>query len=54
VLDAFLNDIETGALMFDCGEGDWPRIRVLLLRDGTLPLGAADPSTVTAPNAPLG
>jgi predicted nucleic acid-binding protein len=46
VLDAFLNDIETGALMFDCGEGDWPRIRVLLLRDGTLPLGAADASVV--------
>ena len=29
VLDAFLNDIETGALMFDCGESDWPRIREL-------------------------
>ncbi len=46
VLDAFLNDIETGALMFDCGEGDWPRIRELVQRYANLPLGAADASVV--------
>jgi len=46
VLDAFLNDIETGALMFDCGESDWPRIRELVVRYANLPLGAADASVV--------
>ncbi len=46
VLDAFLNDIETGALVFDCGESDWPRIRELVVRYANLPLGAADASVV--------
>jgi predicted nucleic acid-binding protein len=46
VLDAFLNDIETGALMFDCGDGDWHRIRELVVRYANLPLGAADASVV--------
>jgi predicted nucleic acid-binding protein len=46
VLDAFLNDIETGAPMFDCGEGDWPRLRELVVRHANLPLGAADASIV--------
>lgn len=46
VLDAFLRDIETGALMFDCGESDWPRIRELVVRYADLPLGAADASVV--------
>ncbi len=46
VLDAFLNDIETGAITFDGGESDWPRIRELVVRYADLPLGAADASVV--------
>jgi hypothetical protein len=53
VLDAFLNDIETGALMFDCGEGDWPRIRVLLLRDALCLVEPPIPAPSPAPNAPV-
>lgn len=46
VLDALLSDLETGGLAFDCGEGDWQRIRQLVSRYANLPLGAADASVI--------
>jgi len=46
VLDALLSDLETGGLTFDCGEGDWQRIRQLATRYASLPLGAADASVI--------
>ncbi len=46
VLDAFLSDLETGGLSFDCGQNDWQRIRQLVSRYANLPLGAADASVV--------
>lgn len=46
VLDAFLSDLETGGLAFDCGEADWQRIRQLVSRYANLPLGAADASVI--------
>ena len=41
-LDLFLRDIEEGAFTLDCGEGDLPRIRELITRYASLPLGFAD------------
>lgn len=32
VLDALLADLETGDLVLECGEDDWPRIRELVRR----------------------
>lgn len=46
VLDAFLNDLATGAYTADCGEGDLPRIRDLARRYEDLPLGFADASVI--------
>lgn len=46
VLDAFLDQLETGVLSFDCGEDDFARIRELVERYEDLPLGAADASVV--------
>lgn len=46
VLDAFLSDLETGGYTLDCGEGDVPRIRVLVRRYADLPLGFADASVI--------
>ncbi len=46
VLQAFLADLESGALAFDCGDRDWRRIRQLVRRYADLPLGAADASVV--------
>jgi predicted nucleic acid-binding protein len=45
-LDAFLRDIETGGFTFDCGEGDWTRIRELVNHYKKLTLGAADASVI--------
>ena len=45
-LDAFLRDLETGALLLDCGEGDLGRIRALVRRYADLPLGFADSAVV--------
>lgn len=42
VLDAFLGDLESGALTLDCGEEDIPRVRELVARYADLPLGFAD------------
>jgi predicted nucleic acid-binding protein len=46
VLDAFLADLESGALTLDCGEDDFPRIRELVGRYGDLPLGFADAAVI--------
>lgn len=46
VLDLFLGDLEAGAFVLDCGEGDLPRIHELVRRYGDLPLGTADASVV--------
>jgi uncharacterized protein len=41
-LDAFLNDLETGQFTLDSGLEDVPRVRVLMSRYSSLPLGFAD------------
>jgi predicted nucleic acid-binding protein len=46
VLDAFLDDLISGAFSFDCGGADMPRIRELVGRYADLPLGLADASVV--------
>lgn len=46
VLQAFLDDLESGAFAFDCGDRDWSRIKQLVRRYSNLPLGAADASVV--------
>jgi predicted nucleic acid-binding protein len=45
-LDLFLQDLESGAYSFDCGQADLPRIRALVTRYADLPLGFADASVV--------
>lgn len=45
-LDAFLADLEDGALRFECGDQDFARIRQLAQRYQNLPLGAADASVI--------
>lgn len=42
VLDRFLADLEDGADTVDCGDGDLTRIRKLVRRYASLPLGFAD------------
>lgn len=46
VLDALLTDIESGALVYDCGENDFPRVRELIGRYSDLPLSCADACVV--------
>jgi len=46
VLDAFLADVEVGAFTLDCGEADVGRIRELVRRYASLPLGFADAAVV--------
>lgn len=46
VLDAFLDDLISGAFSFDCGETDLPRIRELVGRYADMPLGLADASVI--------
>ena len=41
-LDAFLNDLETGQFTLDSGLEDLPRVRTLINRYSSLPLGFAD------------
>jgi uncharacterized protein len=45
-LDLFLERLGDGKLMLDCGERDFPRIRVLVARYANLPLGFADATVV--------
>ena len=45
-LDAFLSDLEEGRLLLDCGEDDLARIRALVARYASLPLGFADASVI--------
>lgn len=40
--DAVLADVETGAYTLDCGEDDLPRVRHLIARYESLPLGFSD------------
>lgn len=44
--DRFLNDIDRGIYLPDCGEKDFPRIRELATRYRDMPLGFADASVV--------
>ena len=46
VLEAFLDDMESGAFSFECGDRDWPRVKQLVHRYANLHLGAADASVV--------
>ena len=43
---AFLEGIETGETLLDCGDLDLPRIRVLMSRYAELPLGFTDAAVV--------
>src|SRR5439155_17416254 len=43
---AFLEGIETGETLLDCGDLDLPRIRALMSRYAELPLGFADAAVV--------
>jgi uncharacterized protein len=45
-LSLFLDDLVTGALTYDCGDRDLPRVRELVERYHDLPLGVADASVV--------
>jgi len=47
-LEAFLHDLETGALSLECNNEDLPRIRELVVRYADLPLGFADAAVVAA------
>lgn len=44
--DTFLKSLESGSMVFDCGEDDLPRIRALMGRYRDLPLGYADTAVV--------
>lgn len=45
-LDAFLGDLETGALSLECGDEDLSRVRELVRRYADLPLGFADAAVI--------
>jgi predicted nucleic acid-binding protein len=45
-LDAFLDDLASGAFTVDCGDQDFPRIRELVARYADLPLAFADAAVV--------
>lgn len=46
VLDAFLDDLDSGRLSYYCGDKDLSRIRELVVRYSDLPLGAADAAVI--------
>lgn len=46
VVDAFLVSLLDGAMLLDCGERDFRRIRELIGRYANLPLGFADAAVV--------
>ncbi len=46
-LEAFLQDLETGAYALDCGDQDFGRIRELVRRYDDLPLGFSDAAVIT-------
>jgi predicted nucleic acid-binding protein len=46
VVDAFLDDLITGAFTFECDEADLPRIRQLVNRYEDMPLGVADAAVI--------
>ncbi len=45
-VEVFLEDIELGSYVLDCGEQDLPRIRELVRRYGDMPLGYADAAVI--------
>jgi predicted nucleic acid-binding protein len=45
-LDVLLDDLVAGALTYDCGDRDLPRVRELVARYQDLPLGVADAAVV--------
>ena len=46
VLRSFVEDLESGAFSFECGEEDLPRVRELVTRYADLALGFSDASVV--------
>jgi len=46
VLNLFMNDLAEGAYRLDCGADDWPRVRQLVERYRSLPLGLADAAVI--------
>jgi predicted nucleic acid-binding protein len=46
ILQAFLDDLQTGAYTLDCGEDDVPRIGILLNRYHDLPLSFSDAAVI--------
>ena len=46
VLDLFLEDLASGAYTLDCGEGDIPRVRLLVRRCADLSLGLVDAAVI--------
>jgi len=46
VLDAFLEDLDSGAFALDCCAADMPDVRRLVRRYADLPLGFADASVI--------
>jgi uncharacterized protein len=46
VLDAFLQDVERGGYIIECGENDIARIRELTRRYSDLPLGFVDSAVI--------
>jgi uncharacterized protein len=46
-VDSFLEDLQEGRLLLDCGEQDLPRIRALVSRYADLPLGFSDAAVIT-------
>jgi predicted nucleic acid-binding protein len=46
VLDAFLDDLDSGAFSLDCSDGDLAEVRRLVSRYADLPLGFADASVI--------
>jgi predicted nucleic acid-binding protein len=46
VLDAVLQDLESGDFVYECGEKDFRRIRALVGRYADLPLGYADAAVI--------
>ncbi|MGH8885114.1 MAG: type II toxin-antitoxin system VapC family toxin [Egibacteraceae bacterium] len=45
-LDVFLADLQEGAFTLDCGQEDLARIRALVARYASLPLGFADAAVI--------
>lgn len=45
-VDALIKDLDAGALVLDCGEQDYRRVRELMLRYADFPLGLVDAAVI--------